>query len=323
MTGNVHHIGPKGALELECIAEMESQALSQNAAGKRIGISGSALSQWLAGKYTGNIPAIEAKVRKWINTEREADKRSLAAAGLDIHRALGVTGEVSALLGHAQAVGDIVLVTGHSGAGKSWAAHHYCQTHSVAWYLEMSRCVRSLSGMLGRVSRAIGAQGRYRSALEAEEAVIEHLRDRGALLVIDEAHHLPAALLDELRCIRDQAGCGLALVGNDGIMQTLRECPQIVGRIGAQLEKRKPAEADVATLVSGILGRRAGRREVKAAMAAATGPGGFHALRRMLARAWMISRTEGREAIAAEDLELASTGVVTEPEADEAMEATA
>ena len=308
MTDNVHRIGQ--TLEFECTAEMERLGLSQAAAAKRMQISATTLSQWLGGKYGGDVPAVEAKVRRWIDTEREAEKRSLASAGLDTHRDLRVTGEVAALLAHAQAVGDIVLITGSSGAGKSWAAKRYCATHSVAWYLQMTSAVRSLSGLLELVSDAVGAGAWHPSALKAERAVIERLQDRGALLVVDEAHHLTGRLLDELRCIRDIAGCGLALIGEERLTATLTRCPQIVGRIGGRLQKKKPAEADVATLLSGFLGRRASAREVKAAVAAASGAGGLHALRRALARAWMASRMDEREEVAADDLEIATRAVV-------------
>ena len=324
MTDNIHFLEPPETLALECLAEMERLGLSRAAAAKRVGVSGATLGLWLRDDYDGNVAAVEAKVRKWIDTEREAAKLSIKSAGLDVHRDLGVTGEVAALLAHAQAVGDVVVVMGQSGTGKSWAARHYCETHAVAWYLQMTCAVRSLSGLLELVSEAVGSGAWHPSALKAERAVIERLKDRGALLVVDEAHHLTARLLDELRCIRDVAGCGLALLGDDSLTSTLTRCPQIVGRIGGSLRKKKPAESDVAALVSGVLGRRAARREVKAAMTAATGPGGLHALRRCLARAWMSARSGGRGEIAAEDLEFAAgIAQAAETEAPAAGEATA
>lgn len=314
MADNIHILEQPATLAHECLAELERMGLSRNAASARIGVSAATLGLWLRGEYTGNVPAIEAKVSKWIDTEREAAKRSLASAGLDVHRDLDVTGDVVAMLAHAQALGDVVLIHGLSGAGKSWAARHYCETRSVAFYVPMTCAVRSLSGLLELVSDAVGAGGWHASALKAERAVVERLRDRGALLVIDEAHHLSARLLDELRCIRDIAGCGLALIGDDSLTQTLNRCPQIVGRVGGRLQKKKPSEADVATLVSGVIGRPASPREVKAAMTAATGPGGLHALRRTLARAWMSAQSAERPEVAAKDLELAA-GITSAAEA--------
>ena len=68
--------------------------------------------------------------------------------------------------------------------------------------------------------------------MEGESAVIARLEDRGALVVVDEAHlrqgdraGLRPALLDELRCIRDLAGCGLVLIADNSILiRRLSKC---------------------------------------------------------------------------------------------------
>ena len=126
------------------------------------------------------------------------------------------------------------------------------------------------------------AGGRHPSALAAETALA-----RGALIVVDEAHHLAPRLLDELRCIRDVGGCGLAL-------------------IGVRLPLGAPAQADVLDLAAGILGRRPGAGESKSLIAAARSAGGLHALRRLMARAWVSCQAAGRDRIEAGDLDLAT-----------------
>ena len=315
MTDNVFHIGSREGLKSEYLDRVKALGLSQRAAADRIGISPTALSQWLADKYKGDVPAVEAKVERWLHTEREAERHSLEAAGLDIHRDLAVTEEIGAALAHAQAVGDVVLIHGQSGAGKSWAVDHYCRHHSASHYVSMTSAVGSLSVMLRRVREAIERYGSERSAAEYEESVIRLLQGRGGLLVVDEAHHLSARLLDELRCIRDHAGCGLALIGNDRILMTLARCPQILGRIALRLEQKEPAEGDVATLVSGVLKRRATAREVKIAHRVAAGPGGLHALRRMLERAWIAARVDGRDDVGIDDIESASADASTKEKA--------
>ena len=49
-------------------AEIEKAELSQTKAAAEIGISNSALSQWLAGRYEGNDKALAGKVRRWIES---------------------------------------------------------------------------------------------------------------------------------------------------------------------------------------------------------------------------------------------------------------
>lgn len=309
---NVYRLPPT---PLEVAAKLELLGMSQNQAAARIGISQSALSQWMHGKYGGDIPTVEAKIARWLDTQAEIELHSLSAAGLDQYRALGYAGEAHALFAHAQAASDIVLIHGPSGLGKSWASERYCAERSGAHLVVMSSATGTMPGMLAKVAAAVGAYTDQPSAMRYEAAIMEKLRDRGAVLVVDEAHQLTARLLDELRCIRDQAGIGLALVGNESILMTLARCPQILGRVGGRLNREAVYDADVETLVAGFLGRAPLAAEMKAALAAARSEKGLHALRRLLALAWMSARTEGRDVVWAEDLQLALTGIALEADA--------
>jgi len=306
MNENIHILRP--ALVLELDAEMARLGLSQNRAAKRIGIHASALSQWRAGKYGGDNAAIESAIRKWLNTEEEMDGAALGSDRIDAHVALGVTSEISSLLAYAKATGDIVLVQGISGTGKSWATQRYADTRSAVHYVPMTAAVRSLNGMLGRVSEAAGGHRKHGSALEAEDDIVQRLRGQSALLIVDEAHHLTPRLLDQLRCLcsREHAGCGLAYVGDETIEMKLENSRQITGRIGARMDRRAVAEGDIELMLSSFLERPAKRRELALAVEAARGAGGLHALRRMLIRAWRRAQIEERDAVSLAELEMAS-----------------
>ena len=198
-----------------------------------------------------------------------------------------------------------MLVHGRPGSGKSWAAARYCATRAAACRLQATGAVKTLPGLLGRVGAAVGVGSAHASALAAETAIVAWLEGRRALLVVDEAHHLGTRLLDELRCIRDLAGCGLALIGDDELWTALARtprCGQIVGGIGIRLPLGAPADADVLDLAAAVLSRRPKPGDAKALLAAARGPGGLHALRRLLARAWVIAKASERERIGAADL---------------------
>ena len=292
-----------------CRAEMDISGVSSTQAAREIGVSSTRLSKWLRGLYEGDVPATTAKVARWLETRAEARRRDLTPAGLDRHVELGVTRDIAASLAHAQAAGDVVLVHGPSGRGKSWACRRYCAGRSSAWQLSATSAIGSVAGLLHRLGAAIDAGSGHPSALAAETAVIERLRDRGALIVMDEAHHLSVRLLDELRQIRDIAGCGLALIGGDDLWSRLARsphCNQIVGRIGIRLPLGRTADADVGALGRAVLGRNPSATELRLLVTAAAGAGGFHALRRLMMRAFVMARADGREAIAATDLRAAA-----------------
>jgi len=316
MSSQVVPINPEGAegaegaggLREEVRAEMRAFGLSHAQAAREIGegVSTSTLSRWLGGTYPGDVPAVEARIWRWLGTRRERARTALGNVGLDRHADTAAAGEIDGVLAYAQGEGDVVLIHGPSGRGKTWTVKRYCAGHSGAIYLSATGATVTLAGMLSRLADAVGAGPEHGSALAAETAIVARLTDRGALLVVDEAHHLSARLLDELRCIRDLAGCGLALVGDDSVRMTLARCPQVLGRIGMRVSLAAIDADDVAAIAEGPLGRRPRGAELKTLAAIARGPGGLHALRRLFTRAWMLARAEERAAIDAADIALAA-----------------
>ena len=283
----------------ECRAVMESGALSIADVARAIGrgASQATISQWLAGKYAGDVEAVTARVRRWLDTRAELAAHDLSAAGLDRHVPYRATAGVHAALTFAQAEGDITCVHGRSGAGKSMALRHYAETHSGAFCIVMTGAVRSLAGMLARVAAAVGAGDWHRSALAAETAIVGQLTGRDTLLIVDEAHHLTPQLLDELRCIRDISGCGLALAGDDTLWTVLagsRRCDQIVGRIAMRIPLGQASDDDVLELAQRIIGFRPEGAAAERVLGAARSPGGLHAVRRVFARAVTRARAAGR-----------------------------
>ena len=231
---------------------------------------------------------------------------SMPGAPADRHAETRASRRITSALAYAHAAGDIVAIIGKPGRGKTWASERYCAGRTNAFYLSVSSAVFSLPGLLSLVGEAIGAGRHHRSALEAERTIIDRLRDREALIVVDEAHHLRDKLLDELRIIRDRAGCGLALVADETIRMALARCQQVDGRIGLKIDLATQPTADVEDIAAGVLGRRPSKAELKTLNAVGRGPGGLHAMRRLLGRAWMVAQAAGRDAIEAGDISAAA-----------------
>ncbi|MDE0203326.1 MAG: AAA family ATPase [Rhodospirillaceae bacterium] len=286
--------------------EIEQAGLSMTRAAEQIGRSGSAISRWLNGTYSGNVPAVEADVERWLATRADAAKRSLEGAGLDRHSETVASRQITSALAYAQAAGDIVAVIGRPGRGKTWASERYCAGKSNAYFLSVSSAVFTLPGLLSLVGHTIGAGRQFRSALEAETTIIERLSDRKALIVVDEAHHLRDKLLDELRIIRDRAHCGLALVADEAIRMALARCQQVDGRVGLKVNLTAQPVQDIEQIAAAVLERSPGKAELKTLNAVGRGPGGLHALRRLLGRAWMVAQAAGREKIEASDIAAAA-----------------
>ena len=307
--GNVTHLEPhteKRDLRAAFQVELEQSGLSTARAADQIGRHASSITRWLNGSYTGDNEAVAADIERWLDTRADAARRSLDGAGLDRHAETSASRQITSALAYAHAAGDIVAIIGKPGRGKTWASERYCAGRTNAFYLSVSSAVFSLPGLLSLVGEAIGAGRHHRSALEAERTIIDRLRDRQTLIVVDEAHHLRDKLLDELRIIRDRAGCGLALVADETIRMALARCQQVDGRIGLRIDLATQPTADVEDIAAGVLGRRPTKAELKTLNAVGKGPGGLHAMRRLLGRAWMVAQAAGRDAIEAADITAAA-----------------
>lgn len=296
---------PHDAVRDACAAAMAAASLTQTQAAREIGVSGTRLSQWLRREYRGDSAETAALVRRWIDTREDLSRRRIHMPALERHAETTAWREIDTALGYAQATGDLALVVGPPGQGKTWCARRYCADASGATYLRATPAVRSLAGLLGRVAASLRvATGA--SAIATEAAVVAALEGRGALLVIDEAHHLGVPLLDEARCLRDLAGAGVALVADEPILLTLPRCPQVTGRIGLHADLRRRRPGDAVSVSEAVLGRDLAPAEKRAVHQAGGGPRGLHAVRQLLSRAWVLSRADDRGAVTEEDL-LAAT----------------
>lgn len=151
----------------------------------------------------------------------------------------------------------LVIVCGHSGAGKSVTARllgeefggHYLHAHP-SW---QGSYLRSLIGL----ARALGISGAYRSTGEAESGVLAALATSPALLVIDEANHFSREFVNFLKTILNETACCLALFTLPGHLGRLaavhaEESRQLLRRAVAIVHIPPVSSADVMALHAGL-----------------------------------------------------------------------
>ena len=151
----------------------------------------------------------------------------------------------------------LVIVCGHSGAGKSVTARllgeefggHYLHAHP-SW---QGSYLRSLIGL----ARALGLSGAYRSTGEAESGVLAALATSPALLVIDEANHFSREFVNFLKTILNETACCLALFTLPGHLGRLaavhaEESRQLLRRAVAIVHIPPVSSADVMALHAGL-----------------------------------------------------------------------
>lgn len=290
MAATQQPIDPVAAVQ----AEIARGGLSQAAAADQMGISGAALSQWLRGVYKGDSNAIADKASGWLASR--ADRRALRA-GLPEPPPWAETplaNRAVAALAHAHLAGDLAVVYGAAGLGKTVAMRRYASLRPNVWTVTASGAACSVAAVLGRVASAMGLRldSRQRAASAVEAAVIERMSGSGGLLAVDEAQHLPTRSLEELRGLHDASGCGVALVGSDPFWLQLSggrrpEFAQLFSRVGMRVRLGRPGSADVAALLDawGL----SGSGLEPAAAAIATRHGALRGLTKALVRAHAIA----------------------------------
>ncbi|HIH9847687.1 TPA: AAA family ATPase [Klebsiella pneumoniae] len=213
---------------------MTRKGYSQTQVARAIGKSAAVINQYLKGKYAGDVPAIDALARNFINREAEKEKSQKITArfvptvtsrkGMEVIR-------------YAHLDGDLNVIFGAAGLGKTMILREYAAQHRDALLIEAdpgytARVVlEELCNLLGLSKRG--------NMHELSEACIAALRDSGRILMVDEAENLPYRALETLRRIHDKSGIGMVLAGMPRLIINLKgkrgEYQQLYSRVGFAL----------------------------------------------------------------------------------------
>ena len=300
--GTVESIQREHDLRPALRALIKERGWSMAEVARRVGVTSTVVSAWLRAKYRGDNERISDLVLRLINTERDADDLT---TGLDRHADLAVTGEVVGVAAHAHANADLTVIYGAAGGGKTKALERYCEQHSGAWLVTMAPWVTTPSAVLGAIADALDGAASETTAARLARAVVARLSIGRALLVIDESHHLSQPLLDVVRCVHDEARCGLVLAGNEPLWARLargERAAQLVSRVGIRYHLRRPSATDALALAQALLGRPVETGGRKAVLGAGEGVGALRSVRKLIAQAQILARGDGRDAATDQDL---------------------
>lgn len=230
------------------------RVLTQARVAREIGVSSSAFSQYIKGVYAGDNDAIEAKLGIWLDSldERRARGQNMPSAPEWVATASGH--RIIGALSYAQVAGDIAVIYGGAGLGKTTAIQHYATTALNVWHVTMTPASASVVTALEEITRELGIteQG---GAARLFRAIVKRVRGTQGLLVIDEAQHLGVPALEQIRAIHDATGIGIALVGNAEVYARMTGgsraayLDRLYSRIGKRLCLKQNSEADIVALI--------------------------------------------------------------------------
>lgn len=274
-------------------------ALSWSALEKESGIPRGTLSNLMTGKYGGDMQAQAERIFKFRQKVESQEARSQSALAKPRFIATPTALNIQGLLTTAHS-GRIVVVATGPGTGKTMTAEDYKASVSSCWMVTMRESTSSLSGMLAAVMKAMGLDSMSGWNRQRSDQIVEHVRGRKGLLIVDEANHLALAELNELRAWHDATGLGIALFGNEELLMRIRSganrqaYARLNSRITNALIQDVPREGDIDAFLDAFQIDDGKARRLLINVALSTHNGGLREVKQIIETAHMMAiETDG------------------------------
>ncbi|MEQ5119528.1 AAA family ATPase [Morganella morganii] len=199
-------------------AIVDSAGVKYSTIAREIGLSPTALSQFINDNYRGDNDSVCGKLTVWLdNRNRKTNEMPQAP---DFVQTKTVR-QIWSALQYAQLAQCICVIYGSPGVGKSKALQQFALERPNVWQITVSPSRSSLSECLYELALELGIGDAPRRAGQLGRVIRRKLRGTSGLLIIDEADHLDYPVLEELRILQEETGIGLALVGNNQVYSKL------------------------------------------------------------------------------------------------------
>jgi DNA transposition AAA+ family ATPase len=150
---------------------------------------------------------------------------------------------------------DIAVITGDAGTGKTTSIRRY-EEESHAAIAVYAYPGMSQQKLVAEIARSLGVYQKGAKSVLIER-IVEELKGRDMVLIIDQADYLTDASLELLRCvIVDMAEVGLVLVGLPRLKMQLENLrndhEQLLSRVGTFLRIERMKAVDAAKIIQSV-----------------------------------------------------------------------
>jgi DNA transposition AAA+ family ATPase len=200
----------------------DNPSVPQTEVSRHISKSTTTYSLFLSGTYTGDVDKVASAVDRYLSVYDLQHKAGASPVFVET----SIAAEIEKALLAGRVTRKVVVISTDSGVGASLALKHHEERNKESTLLvSCSPATNTKWGILGAMLRRLGMDANPRLSLAFDE-VVEALRGSGKILIFDESHFLVQEVVDVLRCLHDQTGCALVLVGNESTHQgRFRENP--------------------------------------------------------------------------------------------------
>lgn len=201
---------------------LEERKFSQAKIARMLGVSTTQISQFLSGKYKGNLEDITNKVVHLVNsfTRRERRVRNKPYIETTVAKKIGTL--ITQTEAFSDDEGKIGLVIGDGGPGKSHCLRQYAQANKNTVYVELDDAMNSTL-IFSAIAKELGIDSSG-SLANVTRRLIESLQNRHIIIMLDEASSLSVKQLNQLRqIIVVKSRCPLILAGNRHLLTTVMQ----------------------------------------------------------------------------------------------------
>lgn len=218
---------------LELQTYMQTNGLSQSATAKKLSVSESTISQYLAGKYP-NPETVAKKVADLLDKE---EQRLSSTGSMDIPFVMtSISAQVIQTLEYARIKRNISVIHGDAGVGKTMSLEEWAKGKTDVVILTASPALSTAKSFFKYLARELKTvRGGNMDDLYLE--LCDRLAGSDKVIIIDEAQHLTLKTLENIRGIQERAKVAVVLIGNEMIYSKMvgrqqADFAQLFSRIG-------------------------------------------------------------------------------------------
>jgi len=257
------------------------------------GLSTGTISSFINDKYNGDNERVSQILQRWL-------EKYHAVAELPEPPRFVETQTVKQIwtsMRFASLTESIAVVCGNPGVGKTEAAREYRRTNNNVWMITITPSCASVLECLTELAFELGMNDAPRRKGPLSRALRRRLEGTQGLVIIDEADHLGAEVLEELRLLQESTRTGLVLMGNHRVYSNMTggnrtvEFARLFSRIAKRTAINKTKKADVKAIADAW--QINGEKELELLQQIAQKPGALRILNHSLRLAAMTAHGKG------------------------------
>lgn len=266
---------------------------------KESGIASSTLQLFCAGTYQGNNENVARKLFQFMQSVDSVARRQESLPVDPGYFETETSNRLMVLLQIAH-MGRITLAATGPGTGKTITVKEYAARAQPCWIATMKPSSSTLLQMIMEVQKAFGIEPRRTDSGTASREIIQRVKGRKGLLILDEANHLSIEALEEARSWHDETGVGICLLGNEELLSRIEtgrfrdRFARLNSRIAHKHIQRVPTRDDARDFCDAWDITETGIRNYLEKIALTPDAGGLRECKQLIEAGSMIAASEER-----------------------------